>query len=434
MSTKRYLDVNVYDAALQRIAYIFNEFENIYVSFSGGKDSGVLLNLCLDYIRRFEPNRKIGIFHIDYEAQYQMTTDYVDWVFNQTEDYTEQFRVCLPISAQCSTSMFQSHWVPWDQDNKDIWVRQLPKHCICEDNNPFDFFTKEMWDYDLQSKFGSWYKMHKGGGKTCSLVGIRADESLNRWRAVFSEGKAKKYKCINWLNVQNDNVVNAYPLYDWQAKDIWIANAKNGWSYNKLYDLYHLAGLTIDQMRVASPFNDCAQNSLKLYRVIDPNNWAKMVGRVNGVNFTAIYGGTTAMGWKNIKLPKGHTWESYMYFLLDSLPAERKAAYLAKLSTSIKFWQDKGGCLAVETIAKLRERGIDISVGESTAYKTNKKPVKMNYIDDIDISEFKEIPTYKRMCICIMKNDHLCKYMGFSQTKEEINRRKRVIQKYNDIL
>lgn len=431
---KQYLTTNVYEEAMRRIAYIFNEFEHIYVSFSGGKDSGVLLNLCLDYIKEYDPTRKIGLFHIDYEAQYQMTTDYVDEVFRSTKNYTEQFRICLPISAQCATSMFQSHWIPWDEDNEDIWVRKLPHDCINLDNHQFDFFEKGMWDYDFQSRFGAWYQKHKGGGKTCCLVGIRADESLNRWRAVYSESKARKYDKQNWINVQAEDLVNAYPLYDWQTRDIWIANAKNAWKYNHLYDLYHYAGLNIDQMRVASPFNDCASASLKLYRVIDPNNWAKMVGRVNGVNFTAIYGGTTAMGWKNIKLPKGHTWESYMYFLLDTLPKERKEAYMAKLATSIKFWREKGGCLSEETISKLKERGVDIDVGITTAYQTTKKPVRMDYLDDIDIAEFKEIPTYKRMCICIMKNDHLCKYMGFSQTKEELTRRKRVIEKYNDIL
>ena len=43
----------------------------------------------------------------------------------------------------------------------------------------------------------------------------------------------------------------------------------------------------------------------------------------------------------------------------------------------------------------------------------------MDYLDDIDIAEFKEIPTYKRMCICILKNDHVCKYMGFALTKKK---------------
>ena len=75
-----------------------------------------------------------------------------------------------------------------------------------------------------------------------------------------------------------------------------------------------------------------------------------------------------------------------------------------------------------------------ISVMETTNYKTDKLPVRMEYIDEIDISEFKEIPTFKRMCICIMKNDHLCKYMGFSQTKDEMARRKNIMEKYKDIL
>lgn len=65
---------NVYELIQKRLKFIFDEFDNIYVSFSGGKDSGVLLNLCIDYIRKHNLNRKIGVFHMDYEAQYKMTT------------------------------------------------------------------------------------------------------------------------------------------------------------------------------------------------------------------------------------------------------------------------------------------------------------------------------------------------------------------------
>ena len=93
-------------------------------------------------------------------------------------------------------------------------------------------------------------------------------------------------------------------MYDWTVKDIWIANAKFNFNYNQLYDLFHQAGLSIDKMQVASPFNDCASATLKLYKVIDPNMWGKMISRVNGVNFTGIYGGTMAMGWKSIKNPQ----------------------------------------------------------------------------------------------------------------------------------
>ena len=76
---------------------------------------------------------------------------------------------------------------------------------------------------------------------------------------------------------------------------------------------------------------------------------------------------------------------------------------------------------------------MDFHVEHTTNYKTDKKPVKMDYLDDINIPEFREIPTYKRMCICIMKNDHACKYMGFALTKSERERRKRIIEKYKHI-
>ena len=78
---KKYLDINVYEATQARLKYIFEHFENIYVSFSGGKDSGLLLNLVLDYKRRHNIQKKIGVFHQDFEAQYQTTTDFVTRMF-----------------------------------------------------------------------------------------------------------------------------------------------------------------------------------------------------------------------------------------------------------------------------------------------------------------------------------------------------------------
>lgn len=426
--------MNVYEAIQKRLDFIFSEFDNIYVSFSGGKDSGVLLNLCIDFIRKHGLKRRIGVFHIDYEAQYQMTTDYVDSELKKNEDIIDVYRICLPLRAHCATSMFQSYWIPWERVKQDIWVRPMPDNGINEGNHMFDFFYQGMTDYEFQEKFGAWLHKKNNAKRSMCLIGIRTQESLNRWRAIYSDRNYKNYDDVNWTKLVSPNVYNAYPIYDWLTEDIWVANGKYKWNYNRLYDLFYKAGVTIDKMRVASPFNDWATESLKLYRVIDPNNWGKMIGRVNGVNFTGIYGGTTAMGWNSIKLPEGHTWESYMYFLLSTLPEESRASYLDKLSVSIKFWKEKGGCLSLETIQKLKTLGIKIDVGSVTNYQTLKLPVRMDYIDEIDIAEAKEIPTFKRMCICIMKNDHLCKYMGFSLTKNEIARRKNIIEKYKSLL
>jgi predicted phosphoadenosine phosphosulfate sulfurtransferase len=424
--------MNVYEATQERLKTLFDEFENIYVSFSGGKDSGVLLNLCIDYIRQHKLERKIGVFHIDYEAQYQMTTGYVDQELAKNGDILEVYRICLPIAAQCATSMHQAYWIPWDRDNKELWVREMPES-INESNHEFPWFTKGMWDYELQERFCTWYHEQKHAMKTACLVGIRTQESLNRWRAIHSEKNKNKYQGHDWTLKIAKNVYNAYPIHDWLTEDIWTANAHFGWDYNKLYDLFWMAGLNIDQMRVASPFNDCAIESLKLYKVIDPNNWGKMIGRTNGVNFAGLYGGTTAMGWKSIKLPPGHTWKTYMEFLLSTLPDDAAENYKKKLQVSQQFWREKGGCLSDEVIAKLRDLGIEISVSKKTNYHTDKKPVRMEYQDDIDIDEFKEIPTYKRMCVCIMKNDHLCKYMGFSATKTETQLRQQATEKYRSL-
>lgn len=424
--------MNVYEAAIKRLDLLFSEFDNVYVSFSGGKDSGVLLNLCIDYLRSHYPGRKLGVFHLDYEAQYQFTTDYVNRTLQSNTDILEVYRCCIPFKVTTCTSMHQSYWRPWEADKKEMWLSKLPDNCYTEID--FDFYKQSMWDYEFQEQFSQWIHIKKKAKRTACLVGIRTQESLHRWRAIHSERNYKNYNGINWTKEMYPNVYNAYPIYDWLTTDIWTANAKFGWDYNMLYDLYYKAGLGIEQMRVASPFLSAAQDTLKMYRVIEPHTWAKLVGRVNGVNFTGIYGGTTAMGWNSINKPSGHTWESYMHFLLKSLPRETRAGYLEKLSTSIKFWKEKGGVLSAEVVEKLKAAGVQIEIGKSTAYQTSKIPVKMDYIDEIDIAEAKEIPTFKRMCICIMKNDHLCKYMGFTLTKNEMARRKNIMEKYKSLL
>lgn len=184
-----------------------------------------------------------------------------------------------------------------------------------------------MWDYELQERFAKWIHEKNKAKRTACLVGIRTDESLNRWRAIHSDKNKNKFQDLDWTLEMYKNVYNAYPVFDWKADDVWIANYKMKWDYNKLYDLFYKAGLSISQMRVASPFNDCAIESLKLYKVIDPHNWGKMIGRTSGVNFAGLYGGTTAMGWRSIKLPKGHTWKSYLEFLLTTLPSETAENY-----------------------------------------------------------------------------------------------------------
>ena len=145
-----------------------------------------------------------------------------------------------------------------------------------------------MHQENLAKQFGRWYREIHGGGKTICLLGTRATESLQRYNSIVN--KKYGYKGCCWISKTFKDVWCASPLYDWTISDVWAANCKFGYAYNPLYDLYYKAGLTPDQMRVASPFNDYARESLNLYRVLEPQTWVRLLGRVQGANFAAYMG------------------------------------------------------------------------------------------------------------------------------------------------
>ena len=48
MSVKQYQTYNVLEASKDRISKVFDDFEKIYISFSGGKDSTAMLHMMID--------------------------------------------------------------------------------------------------------------------------------------------------------------------------------------------------------------------------------------------------------------------------------------------------------------------------------------------------------------------------------------------------
>lgn len=420
---KKYLDINVYDSLQLRLKFIFEEFDNIFVSFSGGKDSGLLLNLVLDFQKKFYPEKKIGVFHQDFEAQYSYTTRYVERTMEKIKNDAELYWVCLPMATRTALSNYQMFWYPWDDKKENLWIRPRPNfdYVISLENNPITTYKYKMHQEDLAKQFGRWYKLSHGDTSTICLLGIRADESLQRYSGFLN--KKNRYKGRCWITNQFKNVWCGSPMYDWSVSDVWHAIYLNNYEYNSLYDMFYLAGLKPSLMRVASPFNDYAKESLNLYRVIEPETWVRLLGRVRGVNFGNIYGKTKALGYRNITLPEGHTWESYTKFLLSTLPKRIRNNYINRFKTSIRFWHTVGGGLEEETIAELEEHGYRIrrnGVSNYTIFR-NTRVIFLDKIPDNtdDIKTSKDIPSWKRMCYCILKNDHICRFMGFGLTREQ---------------
>lgn len=434
---REYIKENVYEAFLERIHFIFEEFDNIYVSFSGGKDSGLLLNMVLDYRKKNYPNRKIGVFHQDFEAQYTVTSEYVERTFERIKDDVEPYWVCLPMATRTALSSYEMFWYPWDDTKKEVWVREMPQkeYVINLENNPITTYHYRMHQEDLAKQFGRWYRMVHDNKKTVCLLGMRADESLQRYSGFLNKKYDYKGEC--WITCQFKDVYCASPLYDWSSGDVWHANYLFDYDYNHLYNLYYMAGLKISQMRVASPFNDYSKDSLNLYRVIDPEIWVKLVGRVQGANFACIYGKTKAMGYRNITLPEGHTWKTFTLFLLETLPARLRNNYVKKFKTSIEFWHKTGGGLDEDSIRELERHGYQIRRNGVSNYTLNKK-TRVVFLGDIpddtdDIKSTKDIPSWKRMCYCILKNDHICRFMGFGMSKEQKKRVELIRREYKGV-
>ena len=231
---RAYMEEDVFIALQERLKYIFDEFDNVYVSFSGGKDSGLLLNLVLEFQKKYAPDKKIGVFHQDFEAQYTVTTEYIERTFQKIEREVEPYWVCLPMATRTALSSYEMFWYPWDDKKQDLWVRPMPKHkyVINLENNPMTNYKYRMHQEDFAKQFGRWYKKSHGNKKTVCLLGIRADESLQRYSGFLNRKYGYKGEC--WISKQFKDVWCASPLYDWSAADVWHANYKFNYDYNRL--------------------------------------------------------------------------------------------------------------------------------------------------------------------------------------------------------
>src|SRR5690606_17386055 len=98
---------------------------------------------------------KLAVYHMDYEAQYEMTTEYVQRTFNSLPDGVKKYWFCVPIKAQCATSMYQNYWQPWKPEDHEIWCRPLPVGVYHAGNWPFDF-GYDCSDYEFNLRFAKW--------------------------------------------------------------------------------------------------------------------------------------------------------------------------------------------------------------------------------------------------------------------------------------
>lgn len=307
---KIYNKTNVYQASVERIEYLFNEFENIVVAFSGGKDSTVIFNICLEIA--IKKNRlPLKVLFIDQEAEWQGTIDYVTKVM--TDSRVQPLWFQMPMVITNNASSFNRYNYCWNEDEKEKWIH--PQNEISIKINKYgtdrfhDLFNKII-ETDYQNL------------KTCIIGGVRAEEAPKRLTGLTT---ALTYKDITWGKVINKNYNHYifYPIYDWSYTDVWKYIQENNIEYNRIYDEFYRHGVKINDMRVSNLHHETAIQSLLLIQEIEPKTWNKIVDRIDG-----------ASSIKHIKensysCPKDLPfmfidWEDYANHLIDNLIQEDK--------------------------------------------------------------------------------------------------------------
>lgn len=313
-----YINKQVLDSARERVAYIFNEFENIVVSVSGGKDSTTLAHLALLEARK--RNRKIGVFFLDEEVVYDSTVGQVDYIMSMFPENTIRLWLQIEFNLTNAVSLTESQLKCWEAGKHKIWMRSKRSDSI--QHPPWD--REKQTVRDKNKGFGFYDALENfqnSRENTAFLVGLRATESPNRWRAV---SKNPGYKDVYWCTKMKRGNVSFYPLYDWNFHDIWKYIYDNRLKYSKIYDYMYKKGMGLQEIRVSSLIHEKSFKALVDLPEFEPKTYDRLLKRLKGVSIGNLYGKDRAM-LKAQKLPKNYkTWVEYRDFLLATYPDMEK--------------------------------------------------------------------------------------------------------------
>lgn len=303
---KIYQAKNVYEAALERIEYLYREFPNVVVSVSGGKDSTVVLHLCLEVARKLGKLPVTARF-LDQEAEWRQTIEYMRYIHSMPEVNLRWYQIEFRIFN--ATSHADEWLYCWRKGDK--WMRDKEPGAITENVyglDRFHDFLEHCLDFEYPDE------------PACAIAGVRAAESPQRAKGITS---SPTYKNITYGHKDNERMkhYSFYPIYDWEFSDVWHYICTNNIKYNKVYDLMYRNGVVKRNMRVSNLTHEVAINSLKDVQDIDRDTWDDVVERLDSAN-SLKHMKSNAINCPT-ELPfMFKSWKEYRDFLLNGLVAD----------------------------------------------------------------------------------------------------------------
>ena len=264
-----YSENNVFDEALNRIRMLFDNFPEITVCMSGGKDSTVLFNLSL-MVAREKGRLPLKVFWLDQEAEWQHTVDYVESIMRMPE--VEPLWFQIPFDFTNSLSPNSNFLKVFDEAEKDKWIH--PKSDISIKVNPTPYNRY----HDLVKQIPAYIT-----DKECAvLVGMRMAESPRRRMSIT--GSSGKWHGLTWCTTPIGTTRKFWPIYDFSDDDVWTAIAKNHWKYNGVYDLMYRWGTKKQDMRVSALIHETSWHAIQMLQEFERDTYNRFCARVPGVS------------------------------------------------------------------------------------------------------------------------------------------------------
>lgn len=297
-----FLKENVYEAALNRIRWLFDEFPHVIIPLSGGKDSTVCLNLSLQ-VAEEKGRLPLDVMFIDQEAEWQSVIDHIREVM--ADPRINPLWLQVPIRLFNSTSVDEPWLFCWEEGRE--WVRPKEPNSLHENIYGTDRFG-EMFDAFCAQRYP--------GEPVVLIGGVRAEESPGRLLGLTSK---LTYKDATWGRVNNAKVgrYSMYPIYDWSYTDVWKAILEHKWPYCPIYDYMYQRGVPVREMRVSNVHHESAVKTLYYLQEIEGDTWNRITARLSGIN-------TAGQLQQKFMAPKElpwmfKDWYEYRDYLIDHL-------------------------------------------------------------------------------------------------------------------
>lgn len=302
---------NVYETALERIRWVFDEFDDqVTVSISGGKDSTVVLELAL-IVARERDALPVRAQWLDQECEFEATVDYQTWLLTERPDEVRPQWLQIPFKLFNATN-HQDEWLHvWDPDPAVEWVRE--KH-------PAAIHESTIGEGKLFADILTAINDVNGGAV---LTGVRAEESPTRRLGLTTY---PSYKWVTWGQKKSKLHHVFHPIFDWSWRDIWKAiidgnnpaePGSDPWRYNRHYDEMYRYGIPVQKMRVSNYHHETAISSLFYLQEIEPETWERATRRLEGISTAGQLGKDD---FYVTELPfMFRSWEEYHGYLVDNI-------------------------------------------------------------------------------------------------------------------